>query len=253
MCAAAIAGAAKAVGRIAESWSKGGYALSKVVPVPRDPEDMLEDVERSVVSPVLRMPQLGLSAVDFILGKPAIRVGRVQVRAHGVTDFGDDDVRSFAANTTDVHRQNLSVTEFERFDALTGASQVHVAIDHCVDACKAGTDLIPLDDLQSTVNRRLNNLTSLNISADLFAKNGFGVAQYLRDWQNNKMISATFDKPRLNFDGGMALGFLGTAMFVVTFPKLSFLLSMILWRSSGMLVRACNQVLMSCKWLWVPP
>lgn len=238
---------------LADVWCRKGYSLSNQVTQFSSMRVMSEVVEDAILEPELTMPKPMISVVDFLLGKPVIRVGRVQIIHEGLIEHGDEDVRSFAANTTDLHKQNLEACVFQRFDALTGSTQKHFVLNHTVDACKSCTDLIPLDDLQSTVNRRLSNLTSLNLTPDQFAKNGFGVAQYIRDWQNNKMISSTYQAPRLNFDGGMALCFLGMVTCSVTFPGLCYQISMIPLALTGGLIRVCSQAYMSCKWLWVPP
>jgi len=250
VAAAVAVGAAIVTGiKIVGAYAGAGFPLSRVQSVPTTLQGMSIQVEEATVSPVFQAPNFIVPAVDVMLGKPVIRVGRVQKIGTAVIDNGEIDVRSFSANSTELKVQPLSATLVERFDAITGAVQKCMVVDHVVDACKAGADLVPVDDLQSVVTRKIVNNTCLNLTADQYAKNSFGTAQFLRDWMNNRMTASTFQAPRLNFVGGVALCSLGMVTLCVTFPRLSYQSNMIVLKSSGMLIKLLNQACTSCRHL----
>jgi hypothetical protein len=210
----------------------GGYALSKQKCTTVVPTQACLSVEQQVLNPIFCGPSILPSVVDFLTGKPVIRVGRMQRIAVGQVRNGDEDLRSYAANTTELISRRMKFSVYKRYEALTGASSTLFFLDHCLDSLRAGVELIPLEEALAAVQRKAVNNTCLNLTPDQYAKNALGVAQYVRAWYGNQTAQGRPRPHTLNLVGGAALCCLGTAMCVVTFPRL-FLLNYTILRLSG--------------------
>jgi len=198
----------------------GGYKLVTHECVITNPTQACLKVEQQVLNPIFCGPSILPSVVDFLTGRPVIRVGRMQRIATGHVKNGELDVRSYTANTTELVSKDMKFSLYKRYEALTGTSTTLFFFDHCLDSLRAGVELIPVDEALAAVQRKAVNNTCLNLSPDQYAKNALGVAQYVRAWYGNQTAQSRPQPHTLNLVGGAALCCLGTAMCVVTFPRL---------------------------------